>query len=277
MEAAVIRDQYDSVIARHYDDDPQSIIGNSLDRAISQLRDEDLLRDNRAPMRIFDIGMGTGNFLQRLRNQSARPIQPYGLDISSRMVEIAAAKIPDLTAAVDDGANLDQHFRDQVFDVVSTHFVTGFVPLTHLAPRIHARLSDRGYWTFVGGTSAGYTELQQRARQPLVRFLMGGRMPELNGLICPDDETSIIAVMEDSGFEIITAEVYRPELCFEDFDSFMAYAYHGGWLTPFIEQIGLQRAARWQQAILNRIAFPLIDHHRIAVILARRLPAANGA
>ena len=36
----------------------------------------------------------------------------------------------------------------------------------------------------------------------------------------------------------------------------MEYAYHGGWLTPFIEEIGLHKAKRWQQAILERARVP---------------------
>ena len=50
----------------------------------------------------------------------------------------------------------------------------------------------------------------------------------------------------------------------------MDYAYHGGWLTPFIEEIGLHKAKRWQRAVLNKLVFPVVDHHNIVLALARR-------
>ena len=101
-------------------------------------------------------------------------------------------------------------------------------------------------------------------------MLFGGKSPDLQGMICPDNEREIVAVMEANGFEIVTSETYEPELRFADFDDFMDYAYHGGWLTPFIEEIGLHKAKRWQRAVLNKLVFPVVDHHNIVLALARR-------
>ncbi len=77
-------------------------------------------------------------------------------------------------------------------------------------------------------------------------------------------------VLEKNGFEILTSETYEPELRFPDFRTFMDFAYHGGWLTPFVEEIGLHKAKIWQQAILNTLVFPVVDHHNIVLALARR-------
>lgn len=270
METTAIQRQYDCVIADQYDQDPLYVTGSSLDRAMSQLQNEELLIELLPALRVLDIGMGTGMFLQKLRSHSARRIVPHGIDISHRMLEIAQQKLPDLTAAVDDGANIDQHFCDEFFDLVSTHFVTGFVPIEHLAPRIHHKLNQGGCWSFVGGTSEGYDELQRRASNPLVRLMFGGRTPSVQGMICPENEQAVVRVMQQSGFEILAAETYEPELRFADFDAFMQYAYHGGWLTPFIEEIGLHRIRPWQKLVLNKIIFPVVDHHRIVLVLARK-------
>ena len=89
---------------------------------------------------------------------------------------IASQKLPDLIAAIDDGANLDQHFSDERFDLVATHFVTGFVPIEHIAPRIFAKLAAGGVWSFVGGTTPGYPELQRRAAHPLLKLLFGSKV-----------------------------------------------------------------------------------------------------
>ena len=270
MESAVIQRQYDDVIATQYDQDPQNTTGKSLDRALNHLEAEGLFSEVLPAMRVLDIGMGTGMFLEKLRNRSQRPIEPWGIDISQQMAAIAHKKLPDLVSAIDDGANLDQHFCDERFDMVATHFVTGFVPIEHIAPRIFAKLDAGGVWSFVGGTTAGYAELQRRAAHPMLKLLFGGKAPDLQGMICPNNEREVVAVLGKNGFEILTSETFEPELRFPDFNTFIDYGYHGGWLTPFIEEIGLHKAKKWQQAIINKLVFPVVDHHSIVLALARR-------
>ena len=48
----------------------------------------------------------------------------------------------------------------------------------------------------------------------------------------------------------------------------MEYAYTGGWLTPFIEDMGLHKAGRMIQTMLNTFVFPIKDHHRILQAVA---------
>lgn len=270
MESAVIQRQYDDVIASQYDLDPQNVTGDSLDRALGHLRDAEALNRVLPSLRVLDIGMGTGMFLDKLRRTSDRAIEPHGIDISRQMAAVAQQKLPDLVAAIDDGANVDKHFVDNEFGLVATHFVTGFVPIDHLAPRLFEKLSPGGYWSFVGGTTAGYQALQKRAAHPLLKLLFGGRSPDLQGMICPNNEQQVVSVLKKHGFEIVISETFEPPLTFPNFASFMEYGYRGGWLTPFIEEIGLQKCPRWQQAILNRIVFPVKDNHNIVLVLARK-------
>ena len=89
-------------------------------------------------------------------------------------------------------------------------------------------------------------------------------------MICPDSEHDVVNVLQRHGFEILMSETFQPELQFPNFATFIEYGYHGGWLTPFIEEIGLHKAKRWQQAILNRLVFPVVDHHSIVLAVARR-------
>ena len=103
-----------------------------------------------------------------------------------------------------------------------------------------------------------------------MKLLFGHGAPDLQGMICPNSERDIIEVLKKNGFEILMSETFEPELKFPDFASFIEYGYHGGWLTPFIEEIGLHKAKRWQQAILNRLVFPVVDHHSIVLAVARR-------
>src|SRR5262245_16820485 len=163
MQTQTIQRQYDEVIAPHYDDDPQSVIGHSLDRALAQIRQLEMFSDGESGLKVFDVGVGTGLFLAKLLALGGGRVEPFGLDLSAKMVESARRKIPELAAAVDDAANLDAHFPGQSFDLICTHFITGFVPMSVLAPKIHSRLEEGGYWSLVGGTKAGWPALQRKA------------------------------------------------------------------------------------------------------------------
>src|SRR5262245_15341084 len=109
MSATLIQRQFNQVIAAHYDLDPQSVISDTLDRALSQVQSAFSLDAGVTPLVALDVGMGTGLFYEKLRGVSARELRPYGLDISQAMIDIARCRIPDLVAEVDDGARLNRH------------------------------------------------------------------------------------------------------------------------------------------------------------------------
>ncbi len=271
MNKEVIQRQYDEVIAKHYDVDPQGVIQRSISASLDQLEQLDLLQAALPPLRVLDLGVGTGLFLERLMQSTERDVVPSGLDISRQMVEIARERIPEIHAAVDDAANFESHFVGQTFDMICTHFVTGFVPMQTLAPKIWDHLEPGGYWSFVGGTSRGYPALQKIARSRVLQALFnrGGASAEEN-LLTPEDEEEVNRRFEDARFESEISETFEPELRFEDFDGFMEFAYHGGWLTPFVEELGLQ-SARWlTRRFLNSAVFPIKDHHSIVIAVARK-------
>jgi SAM-dependent methyltransferase len=245
MSTETIQRAYNDVVANHYDLDPQGVTGNSQERAIRQLQNQFLFGPGGDPVRVLDLGMGTGLFHCRLKALGGDQIVPFGLDLAPNMLENARRKLPDLVAEVDDAANLDAHFPGQTFDCISTHFVTGFVPMRVLAPKIWDRLEEGGFWSLVGGTKAAYPVLQRKADS--------------------------CKTLEANGFEICEAETFEPALAFKDFDEFMEYAYTGGWLTPIIESVGLQKSSDFTRWLLNRFIFPFTDHHSITIVLARKV------
>ncbi|REJ65418.1 MAG: class I SAM-dependent methyltransferase [Planctomycetota bacterium] len=272
MNTAVIQRQYDELIAERYDQDPHGLTGASLDRAIAQIEQAGLLSSELSPLRMLDLGMGTGLFCEKLRFSSDREIAPYGIDISAKMIEVAQQRLPDLIAETDDAANVDRQFVGETFDLLCTHFITGFVPIDHLAPRIHDKLEDGGYWSFVGGTSAAFPGLQKRANSREVRWLFGaGKLDVSEATSTPADEHEVSQTMLAHGFELCTCETFRPQLDFPKFADFMRFGYEGGWLTPFIEEIGLHKCGPVTRALINTLFFPMRDHHDIVIALARKV------
>ncbi|MGC3967868.1 MAG: class I SAM-dependent methyltransferase [Pirellulales bacterium] len=107
MSTAAIQRQYDEVIAANYDLDAQALTNRMLDLALEHVICVPLLAADAPPLKALDLGMGTGLFLEKLRNAATREIRPFGLDLSPRMVDFAKRRIPDLQAVIDDAAEID--------------------------------------------------------------------------------------------------------------------------------------------------------------------------
>jgi SAM-dependent methyltransferase len=272
MSIQTIHHAYNDVVASHYDLDPQGVIGPSLDRAVDQLVRQGLVGGGADPLKALDLGMGTGLFLAKLKALGGEQVQPFGLDLAENMVANAQRKIPDLTAEVGDAANFDTHFDGQTFDCISTHFVTGFVPMSVLGPKIWDRLEEGGCWSLAGGTKGSYPALQAKANSKFLRWLAGaGSRTIEDSFINPADLRDVVRTLESQGFEVCEQETFEPELDFRNFNDFMDYAYRGGWLTPAIETIGLHKAGWFKRWAINRLIFPIKDHHSIAITLARKV------
>jgi SAM-dependent methyltransferase len=271
MQANVIQRQYDEIIASHYDFDPQSVIGASLTRAVGQLERHEGAAGKEAALRVLDLGVGTGRFLEMLLAYAGPRIQPFGLDISQSMIDIACKRIPDLVPAVDDAANLDAHFPELSFGLICTHFITGFVPMGLLAPKIGDKLETGGLWSFVGGTKEGFPALQKKARGKLVQWLFGIKTVDVGGMVCnPVNEAEVVDTLERNGFAVRACETFCPSLRFKDFNEFLEFGYYGGWLTPFLEEVGFHKAPPMLRTVANALVFPVQDHHRIVIALAQK-------
>jgi SAM-dependent methyltransferase len=271
MQTEMIQRQYDEIIAKNYDADPQSVIGDSLDRAVQQIEQLEAMDGRNEILRILDLGLGTGRFLEKVRRNAGSRIQPYGLDLSQKMIDIACARIPDLSAAIGDATNLEAHFSNVSFDLVATHFITGFVPIDVLAPKISDRLEKGGLWSFVGGTMAGFPNLRMKVKGRLTKLLLRIDSLDVGEMVCnPADERAVEETLQGNGFRVRALEVFCPPLSFKNLDEFLEFGYYGGWLTPIVERLGLHRAAPSLQVIWNGLFFPVHDHHRVVIALGQK-------
>jgi SAM-dependent methyltransferase len=271
MQTDVIQRQYDEIIASHYDFDPQSVIGDSLDRAIQQINRFEDLDGERSRLRVLDLGLGTGRFLEKLRAYAGNRVQPFGLDISRQMIDIACTRIPDLVSAVADVAKMDAHFQGRMFDLAATHFITGFVPLRVLAPKVAGKLQPGGLWSFVGGTRGGFPVLQKKAQAKLARILFRLKTLDLDDFVCnPADEREVVETLQRHGFTLRACETFRPPVRFRNLEEFLEFAYYGGWLTPFVESFGIHRAPPMLRTLWDKFFFPVNDHHSVVIALAEK-------
>ncbi len=77
--------------------------------------------------------------------------------------------------------------------------------------------------------------------------------------------------LESHGFAVRAAETFEPQLRFRDLDEFLEFGYRGGWLTPFIETLGLHNAGAAKRFLMNLLFFPAQDRHSIEIVLARKV------
>jgi SAM-dependent methyltransferase len=272
MQTDAIQRQYDEIIASHYDADPQSVIGDSLDRAVQQIEQWEAVDRKKDVLRVLDLGLGTGRFLEKLRDCTPSRVEPYGLDISQKMIAIACTRIPHLSAAVGNAADLEAYFPEVTFDLIATHFITGFIPIHQLAPKIADKLEKGGLWSFVGGTKAGFPALQKKVQSKLIKLLLRIKTLDINDIVCnPADEIEVADTLESNGFTVRAVETFCPALRFRNIDEFLDFAYYGGWLTPFIEHFGIHRARPTVRALWNGLFFPMQDHHSVVIALAQKL------
>jgi len=272
MNLQTIRRMYNDVVAPHYDLDPQDVFRGTVDRAVEQIRNQRLLGEEGPRLKVLDLGMGTGLFLARLIAIAGEQVQAFGLDLAEKMVDHARRKMPDLLAAVDDVANLDAHFQGHSFDLVCTHFLTGYVRMSLLASKIWGRLQEGGYWSFVGGTKAGFPALQAKANSTVLRWICGAGSQQIgDAVINPADLDEVVRTFEACGFEVCALENYEPALVFHNMDEFMVFAYRGGWFTPILEVAGLHKANAILRLFLNWFYFPVQDHPSIAIVLAKKV------
>src|SRR5262249_37336723 len=147
----------------------------------------------------------------------------------------------------------------------------GFVPLAVLAPKIRAKLADGGCWSIVAGTKAGFPELQRQANVPHIRWMFGGKSLQVGALGCnPAGRREVTDPLEAEGFAAGDCETFTPEVRFANLDEFLEFAYRGGWLTPFVEALGLHEASWPVRTFLNTCVFPMKDHHSIEIVLAEK-------
>jgi hypothetical protein len=86
----------------------------------------------------------------------------------------------------------------------------------------------------------------------------------------PAGGSEVVAVLERNGLAVLEWETFRPALHFRTFHDFLEFGYYGGWLTPFLEDMGLHRLRPVLRGLMNKLVFPIRDHHEIVIALARK-------
>lgn len=121
------------------------------------------------PLRIIDLGVGDGTFLEMLW-KSGVPMELTGVDVSSAMLDIARRRLP-ITTIQASAAEAASHAPQGSFDLVIAHHILAYVDPAELLAQARALLAPGGIVSLVTPTlNAGiplFRELDERFRRSL--------------------------------------------------------------------------------------------------------------
>ncbi|AFY54185.1 methylase involved in ubiquinone/menaquinone biosynthesis [Rivularia sp. PCC 7116] len=269
----IIQRQYDEIIAPNFDIDAKGIYASTYQKGIIQLQNTNLLQ-SKTPLQVLDIGIGTGSFLEQIALLCEGEVSPFGVDISEKMLEIAKNKIPNLRTIVDDATNLEKHYANRSFDLICSHFITGYVPMRELAPKIWNLLDEGGYWSLIGQTMTSYPnlrKLEDSLASKLIYWVSGNSKLDYDIVSSPEGHSEVIEMLEENDFEVCQIETFEPKIDFANLDDFLDFGYYNGWLTPFIEQLGIHKASKMLSLMINILLFPIHDNQSIEIALAKKI------
>ncbi len=269
----IIQRQYDEIIAPNFDIDAKGIYASTYQKGIIQLQNTNLIL-SKTPLQVLDIGIGTGSFLEQIALLREGEVSPFGMDISEKMLDIAKKKIPNLRTIVDDATNLEKHYANRSFDLICSHFVTGFVPMRELAPKVWNLLDEGAYWSLIGQTMASYPNLRKiedSLVSKLIYWVSGNSKLDYDVVSSPEGHSEVIEILEENDFEVCQIETFEPKIDFANLDDFLDFGYYNGWLTPFIEKLGIHKASKMLSLMINILLFPIHDNQSIEIALARKI------
>ena len=268
----IIKRQYNEIIAPKFDMDAKGIYASTYQKGITQIQKTNILK-SQTPLKFLDVGIGTGSFLEQIFLLYESEINFFGIDISEKMLDIAKKKIPNLITIVDNAINLEHHYVGQSFDLICSHFVTGYVPMRELAPKVWNLLDEGAYWSWIGQTMASYPNLRKiedSLASKLIYWISGNSIDD-DCVSSPQDRSEVIEILEENGFEICQIETFEPKIDFANLNDFLDFGYYNGWLTPFIEQMGIHQASKMLSLMINILLFPIHDNQSIEIALARKI------
>lgn len=250
---------YDEHIADHYDDDRYGLLEGGRTLALQQLARRVAALPPNGARRVVDLALGTGASL--LGAHALLPAASlHGIDISSRMLEVARARIVDVHAILDDAANVGRHFERGTVDVALMHFLTTYIDGRQVVADVARTLRPGGLLSIASTTWAAF---------PTLQTLLGHLVP-------PDEQRAInpapasadvvAGFLTAAGLEVVERGEFSASVSFASFDELHHFGLHSGFFTHIIEALSDEviDMARQIEGV-----FPFEDTYKAAVLLAR--------
>jgi ubiquinone/menaquinone biosynthesis C-methylase UbiE len=267
---------YDDIAKRYNLADRFGSITKSHDIAIQQILKHHIQQDKDI-LRILDLGVGDGKFLQKLKTHFPNA-EMYGFDVSKEMLKIAQEHL-DFHAIHASAANADRCLPLHLQDLVLAHFINAYVPMDKLLQQAQWMTKANGYFSFITSTYESFPESQAQlanyvASDSILGSLVGHYYKSVVAkTTVASGKEEIIQQMHHFGFQIIEEQRIVIPIEFKDIHDMAEFGIDGTWFlnsianSPIPKQFFIERLKRFFNKIFT---FPYQDEHIIDIVLVKK-------
>jgi ubiquinone/menaquinone biosynthesis C-methylase UbiE len=265
-----------NAIAKRYDiADQFGSISKSHTIAIKQI--ETVMKDHHLPVKVLDMGIGNGAFLQQLL-PILKQAKLTGIDISPEMIKLAQENLPIL--CIEGSATEASHYLPaHSQDLILAHFINAYIPIDTLLQQANLLTRSNGYFSMITTTYESFPEAQRMIAEfindgSIVGRLVGHYYKNLvrNTTVSSGLE-DLFCSFDNHGFKVV--EHQRLEIPFQlnNIDDLILFGIDGTWFLNSIsmrmlpKQFLIERLKRLFERIFT---FPYKDTHIIDIILASK-------
>lgn len=256
-----VADLYDTHIADSYDAEPFGLLTGGRSLALAQLQQQLAGRAFDVAPVVVDLALGTGESL--LETGALLPgARLHGIDISSRMIDVARQKMPGVHAIHDDAARVAHHFDAGSVDVALMHFLTTYIDARRVIADVAATLKPGGMLSLVSTTWESFPAVQGLALHVMSAEELQQKNP------APADGDALAAMMREAGLEVVEQASFEKDICFDSAPGFALWGMQSGFFTHVLSTMPSGQLDTLSSSMDAH--FPLHDRYRAAALLARK-------
>jgi ubiquinone/menaquinone biosynthesis C-methylase UbiE len=267
---------YDNIAKCYNLADRFGSISKSHEIAIQQILKHHIQLDKDI-IRILDLGVGDGKFLQNLRTHFPNA-EMYGFDVSKEMLKIAQENL-DFHAIHASAANADRCLPLHLQDLVLAHFINAYVPMDKLFQQAQWMTKANGYFSFITSTYESFPQSQAQlanyvASDSILGNLVGHYYKSVVAkTTVASGREEIIQQMQHFGFHIVEEQRIVIPIEFKNINDMAEFGIDGTWFlnsianSPIPKQFFIERLKRFFNKIFT---FPYQDEHIIDILLVKK-------
>lgn len=245
---------YDEVAAT-YDRDRWGLLAGGRALGLEQLRRRWPRPD---PAVVVDLGVGTGEGLLALRSLAPHA-RLVGVDLSARMLQESARKVPEATLVLADALGAGEHVPAGSADVVLVHFLTTYVRVARLLDEVATLLRPGGLVSVVATTYEAFPVIAAAAGEVLGAEALALLNP------APASGRALAQGLAEAGLAVVDQDALDVEVSFASLSELLAWGTASGFFAHVLD--GLPAERRAALSVLEA-RFPLTDRYRASALLA---------
>lgn len=261
LDGALVADLYDNHVADTYDLDAFGLLAGGRAVAARQLR-QALAGTSQFPAnaRVVDLAVGTGASLADLSGVLPQA-EFVGIDISPKMLEIAAQKHPFIRTVLDDAANVERHFSAGTIDLALMHFLTTYINAADVIASLARSLKPGAYLSIASTTYESFRVIHAAASTILPPDVIKAMNP------APVDGDSLAALLESAGLEVVANERFEKDITFATLPDLMQWGMQSGFFTHILSKLSTVNLDAFAPMAAR---FPVTDRYCSSILLARK-------